>query len=74
MDNNSNFLRLPKDIIKLIISYCPCPQWFTLCTELTSLALQVISPWNIEQIIDLALWNGQFQTTKYLLLPHFFKV
>jgi hypothetical protein len=42
--NNSDLLRLPKDVIKLIISYCHCPQWFTLCKELTTLALQVISP------------------------------
>jgi hypothetical protein len=44
MEDNSNLLRLPKEVIKVIISYCPCAQWFTLCKELKSLALQAISP------------------------------
>ena len=35
---------LPSDIIKRIIEYCPYGQWFRLCKELQSLALQVISP------------------------------
>jgi hypothetical protein len=35
---------LPKDIIKLIIQYIPCGQWFRLSKEFHSLASQVISP------------------------------
>jgi hypothetical protein len=36
--------RLPRDLIKEIISYYPCPQWYRLCKELYTLASQVISP------------------------------
>jgi hypothetical protein len=47
MDNTIfyySFFHLPNDMIKLIISYCPCPQWFSLCKQLNILASQVISP------------------------------
>jgi hypothetical protein len=36
----------PKDIIKLIIQFCPFGQWFRLSKELNTLASQVISPLN----------------------------
>jgi hypothetical protein len=42
--DHSNLCNLPRDVIKLIISYCPCPQWFTLCKQVHKLASQVISP------------------------------
>jgi hypothetical protein len=42
--NNSYLFSIPKDIINIIISYCPCPQWFILCKEFSSLASRVISP------------------------------
>jgi ankyrin repeat protein len=35
---------LPRDIIQLIIEYCPYGQWFRLSKELNTLASQVISP------------------------------
>jgi hypothetical protein len=35
---------LPKDVIELIIGFYPCPQWFTLCKQLTPWAYRVISP------------------------------
>jgi ankyrin repeat protein len=37
---------LPKDIIKMIIAFCPYGQWFQLSKELSTLASQVISPLN----------------------------
>jgi hypothetical protein len=44
MEQDISLCDLPKDVIKLIISFCPCPQWFTLCKQMKPLALQVISP------------------------------
>jgi hypothetical protein len=38
------FRDLPKDVIKLIIEFCPYGQWFRLSKELNTLASQVISP------------------------------
>jgi hypothetical protein len=35
---------LPRDVLKIIISYCPYGQWFQLSKELSTLASQVISP------------------------------
>jgi ankyrin repeat protein len=35
---------LPTDLIKVIIAYIPCPQWFVLCKQLRVLASHVISP------------------------------
>jgi ankyrin repeat protein len=37
---------LPRDIIKLIIQFCPYGQWFRLSKELSILASQAISPLN----------------------------
>ena len=37
---------LPRDVIKLIIQFCPFGQWFQLSKELNTLASQVISPLN----------------------------
>jgi hypothetical protein len=42
--NNFPLLSLPTDLIKLIISFYPCIQWFTLSKQLNLLAFQVISP------------------------------
>jgi hypothetical protein len=36
--------QLPNDLIKIIISYSRCPQWFTLCKQLHTLARHVINP------------------------------
>jgi hypothetical protein len=38
------FCDLPKDIVKIIIEYCPCGQWFLLSKEISALASQVIDP------------------------------
>jgi hypothetical protein len=38
--------KLPKDIIRIIISYSPCAQWFVLSKEISTLASQTISPLN----------------------------
>jgi hypothetical protein len=37
---------LPRDIIKMIIEFCPYGQWFRLSKELSTLASQAISPLN----------------------------
>jgi hypothetical protein len=36
--------RLPMDLLKIIISLYPCPQWFRLCKQLNTLAKQITSP------------------------------
>jgi hypothetical protein len=41
---HSSLCNLPRDVIKVIISYCPCGQWFSLSKQLHILAVQVISP------------------------------
>jgi hypothetical protein len=58
MPNRSELYDLPNDVIKLIISYCPCPQWFILSKELKSIASQVISPldYRTDELCDSFQW------------------
>jgi hypothetical protein len=41
---------LPTDVVKLIIEYSRCGQWFRLSKELSLLASQVISPLNCRKL------------------------
>jgi hypothetical protein len=51
---------VPRDIVKLIISFYPASQWFGLCKEFNELALQVISPSN-------CLTNWQFSAVEWVV-------
>jgi hypothetical protein len=55
---------LPRDIIKEIISYYPCPQWYRLCKELYTLASQVISPGHYSFKLE-TLWVGPLEYFAY---------
>jgi ankyrin repeat protein len=41
---NQGLFCLPREVIRIIITCCPCGQWFKLCKQLHILASQVIPP------------------------------
>jgi hypothetical protein len=66
------FSLIPADLIKNIITLCPCFQWFVLCKQLNHWATQVISPLDHRQRSDgnAFLWavkNNKINAVAYLL-------
>jgi hypothetical protein len=64
--NNLDLLSLPNDLIKDIISYYPCLQWFILCKRLKNLANDVISPLDHRSLVW-AITNNKIIAAVYLL-------
>jgi hypothetical protein len=59
---------LPRDILKIIIEYCPCRQWFRVNKEISSLALQLISPLNYgKEVVDDNINKGNTMAVLFLL-------